>query len=357
MKYALIGCGRISGSHMKAAVENGLEIVGVCDIEKEKTQNLLKDFELNEKVNSYSDYNEMIRKEKPDIVAIATESGSHARIALDCIENGQNVIIEKPIALSIEDADKIIEAAKRKSVKVSANHQNRFNKCVQRLYHSVSNNEFGKLFHGTVNIRWMRNEEYYKSDEWRGTWSHDGGTLMNQCIHGIDLLRWIMGGEITQVFAMVDNLNHSYIEAEDLGLALIRFKNGSYGVVEGTSNVYKTNYEHTLAIFGEKGFAKLGGKSVNSIDEWLVEGEEKSLEDTKKEVAEDPKNVYGFGHGYLYADMIDAIKNDRKPFVDEYAGKSALEIVLAIYKSAATGMPVALPLEKCSTMDFVGMFE
>ena len=308
-------------------------------------------------VRQYTDYHEMLKKEKPELVAIATESGKHAAIALDCIEAGCNVIIEKPIALSLEDADAIIRAAKEKKVKVCASHQNRFNKSVQKIREAMENGRFGRMFYGTAHIRWCRNENYYTQAKWRGTWEQDGGALMNQCIHNIDLLRWMMGDEVEEVTGITDQLNHPYIQAEDLGIALIKFKNGSYGIVEGTTDIYPKNLEETLYLFGEKGTVKAGGQSVNRIEEWRFADEAEKPEDVIAEFAENPPNVYGFGHTPLYADMIDAIQQDREPYINGEAGKRALELVLAIYQSAAEKRSVKLPLERCSTMDFQGRFE
>ena len=356
MRYALIGCGRISPNHIAAAKKNKLEIVGICDIESKCMQEKAAKFEI-EKVPQYTDYHEMLEKEKPELVAIATESGKHAAIALDCIDAGCNLIIEKPIALSLKDADAIIKRAAEKGVKVCANHQNRFNKSVQKIRDALEKERFGKLFYGTAHIRWCRDMNYYSQAKWRGTWAQDGGALMNQCIHNIDLLRWMMGDEIEEVVGMTDRLQHPYIEAEDLGLALIRFKNGSYGVIEGTTNSFPKNLEETLYICGEKGTVKAGGQSVNVIEEWRFSDMLDDPEEVKAHFHENPPNVYGYGHNPLYADVIDAIKNNRDPYVDAKAGRRALELVLAIYKSAAEGKSVKLPLEDCATMDFVGRFE
>lgn len=358
MKYALIGCGRISPNHLEAAINNNLEIVGICDIVPRNMDILLN--KLNIETNyykKYTDYKEMLKKEKPELVAIATESGKHAQIALDCLDFGANVIIEKPIALSLEDADKIIEKSKEKRLIVCANHQNRFNKSIQKIRKAVENGNFGKIFYGTAHIRWNRGKEYYMQAPWRGTWEQDGGALMNQCIHNIDLLRWMLGDEVTEVCAYTDNLNHDYIEAEDVGLAIVKFKNGSYGIIEGTTDIYPKNLEETLYLFGEKGTVKAGGKSVNIIEEWLFKDEKEDPEEVKKNNSEMPKNIYGFGHTPLYKDVIDAIQTHSKPLVDAEAGRRALELVLAIYKSAAEGKPVKLPLSKCSTLNFKGRFK
>ena len=357
MKYALIGCGRISPNHIAAAKANKLDIVAICDVNPLNMEDKKLKFELGDSVKQYVDYKEMLTEEKPELVAIATESGKHAQIALDCIEAGANLIIEKPIALSLEDADRIIERAEAKGVKVCACHQNRFNKSIQKIRDAVEKKRFGRMFYGTAHIRWCRDYEYYHRALWRGTWEQDGGALMNQCIHNIDLLRWMMGDEITEVVGMTDRLNHDYIEAEDLGIALVKFANGSYGIIEGTTDIYPKNLEETLYLFGEKGTVKAGGQSVNVIEEWNFSDMLDDPEVVKKQYHEAPPNVYGFGHTPLYADVIEAIREDRAPYVDARAGKRALELVLAIYQSAATGSVVKLPMQKCETIQFKGRFE
>lgn len=356
LKYAIIGCGRISPNHIAAALENNLEIVALCDIEESKMDSTIQNFNLSNRTKKYVDYREMINIERPNLVAICTESGKHGQISLDCIDAGVNLIIEKPIALSLEEADMIIKKAKDKNVKVSACHQNRFNKSVQKIREAIEENRFGRLMHGTAHIRWNRGEDYYKQAPWRGTWEQDGGALMNQCIHNIDLLRWMMGDEVIEVVGMTDNLIHDYIDAEDLGMALVKFANGSYGIIEGTTNIFPKNLEETLYIFGEKGTVKAGGKSVNLIEEWQFADNLDNSEEVKEKYHENPPNVYGFGHKPLYADVIDAIKNDRQPYVTAVDGRNALELVLAIYKSASEGKSVKLPLNKCSTLDFKGRF-
>lgn len=357
MKYALIGCGRISPNHIVAAQHNNLEIVAICDLSQQNMTDKIIKFKLPVSVKCYTDYKEMLVAEKPELVAIATESGKHAQIALDCMNIGQaNLIIEKPIALSIADADKIIKLAKEKNLKVCACHQNRFNKSIQKIREAIEMGRFGKLFHGTAHIRWARDFEYYSRAKWRGTWEQDGGALMNQCIHNIDLLRWMMGDDIDCVMGMTDRLKHNYIEAEDLGIALIKFKNGSYGIVEGTTNVYPKNLEETLYLFGDKGTVKAGGISVNIIEEWRFSDMLDDPEIVKAKFHENPPNVYGYGHTPLYADVIDSINNDRAPYVDAEAGKRALELVLGIYLSAQTGESVHFPLKECATIDFKGRF-
>lgn len=357
MNYALIGCGRIATNHIKAALNNKLNILSVCDVEPSKMETLLAKhgLERDESIKRYTDYKLMLDDVKPELVAIATESGIHAEIALYCIDKGVNVIIEKPMAMSIQDANRIIEESEKKGVVVSVCHQNRFNVAVQKLRGALEGGRFGKLSHGSINVRWNRNRDYYTQAQWRGTWAQDGGCLMNQCIHGIDLLRWMMGDEAIEVYGATRQQTHDYLEAEDVGMAVIKFKNGAVATVEGTVNVYPKNLEETLYVFGERGTVKIGGTSTNNIDVWDFCDE--TEEDIKnKGIEEATSNVYGNGHTSLYCDVIDAIKNKRKPYVDAVAGRNALEIVLAIYKSQKTGLPVKLPLEGFASTDMIGEF-
>ena len=357
LRYAIIGCGRISPNHIAAAQKNNLNIVALCDIDTNAINDKKVKFELSEDVKEYTDYKTMIKEVEIDVIAICTESGKHAEIAIDCINAGINLIIEKPIALSLKDADEIIRLSKQKNVKVSACHQNRFNKSIQKIREAVEKNRFGKLLHGTAHIRWNRGYEYYNRASWRGTWEQDGGALMNQCIHNIDLLRWMMGDEVEEVFGVTDNMRHNYIEAEDLGLALIRFKNGSYGIIEGTTNIYPENLEETLYIFGEKGTVKAGGQSTNLIEEWRFADLLDDPEEVKKKYHEIPPNVYGFGHIPLYADVIESIVDDREPYVTARDGRNALELVLGIYKSSFEEKSIKFPLTEASTLDFKGAFD
>lgn len=358
MKYALIGCGRIATNHIKAVINNGLDLIAVCDVQPEHMETLLVKHNLQDQqgIKRYIDYRKMIEENELDLVGIATESGIHAEIALYCIGHGINVIIEKPMAMSMQDAEEIIRRSEEKHVKVSACHQNRFNIAVQEMRKALEAGRFGKLSHGSIHVRWNRNKDYYTQAPWRGTWDQDGGALMNQCIHGIDLLRWMMGDEVEEVYGVTRQQFHHYLEAEDIGMAVVKFKNGAVATIEGTTNVYPQNLEETLYLFGENGTVKLGGKSTNNIDVWNF-ADETEADDKNKGLEEQTSNVYGNGHTSLYADVIDAIKNDRKPYVDAVAGKNALEMVLSIYKSMKTGLPVKFPLTGFASTDMEGVFD
>lgn len=358
MKYALIGCGRIAVNHVKAANNNNLDFVAMCDVDDSKFDVMLEKAACGDfpEIERYTDYKKMLA-EHPDIelIAIATESGKHAQIALDCIDAGKNLIIEKPIAMSIADADEIIKRAAEKEVKVSACHQNRFNVAIQKLREAIEAKRFGNISHGSIHVRWNRNQGYYDQASWRGTWEQDGGCLMNQCIHGIDLLRWMMGDDVVEVYGATRQQFHDYLEAEDIGVAVVKFANGAIGTIEGTTNVFPENLEETLYIFGENGTVKIGGTSTNNIDVWDF-ADETQADQKNKGLEEQTSNVYGNGHTALYADMIDAIENNRAPYVDAVAGRNALEMVLAVYKSQKTGKPIELPLNDFASTDMAGEF-
>lgn len=358
MKYALIGCGRISTNHVKAVINNKLEFAAVCDIVPEHMEAVLEKNGLqnDSSIKRYTDYKRMIKEIRPELVGIATESGLHAEIALYCIDHGIHVIIEKPMAMNMSDANEIVRRSEEKGVKVSACHQNRFNVAVQEMRKALEQGRFGKISHGSIHVRWNRGKAYYEQAPWRGTWAQDGGALMNQCIHGIDLLRWMMGNDVEEVYGATRQQFHDYLEAEDIGMAVVKFKNGAIGTIEGTTNVYPQNLEETLYLFGEKGTVKIGGKSTNNIDVWNFL-DESDADQKNKGLQEQTSNVYGNGHTSLYADVIDAIEKDHAPYVDAYAGRNALEMILAIYKSQKTGMPVKLPLEGFSALDMQGEFD
>jgi UDP-N-acetyl-2-amino-2-deoxyglucuronate dehydrogenase len=337
LKFAILGCGRISYKHVEALINNSqeAELVAVCDIVEERAIERKRQYDSVMKysnVRIYSDYKEMLENEDIGVVTIATESGYHAKHALDCIDYGTHVLIEKPIALSVKDADNIITLAKKKNKKVCVSHQNRFNPPIQKLRKAIEAGRFGRLINGTARILWARDDNYYTQAPWRGTKELDGGTLMNQCIHNIDLLQWMMGSEVERVHAERGTFLRN-IEMEDFGAILIRFKNGSIGIVEGSACVYPQNLEETLSIFGEKGTVVIGGLAVNEIKTWKFADENKT--ETEEALLNiEIENVYGYGHTPLYKDFIDAINNDIEPLINGEEGKKAMEIVLRAYECA-----------------------
>jgi predicted dehydrogenase len=360
---ALIGCGRISFKHIEGFVKNAdkFRLVAVCDPKSERTSQKAAGYRKafpEAQVAEYADYRELLKLSKPDIVTIATESGYHPRIAIDCMEAGSHVICEKPMALSTSDADDMVAAARKTGKKLAVCFQNRFNAPVRRTRDALEAGRFGRMLHGMVQVRWNRNEAYYAEAPWRGTWELDGGTLMNQCTHGIDLLQWMMGEDAVRVQAATRRFLRP-IEAEDFGAAIVEFKSGAVGIIEGTADVHPTNLNETLSLFGTSGSVVIGGLAVNKMETWRFADAE-TLGDTEQRVLtpdeKDPPTVYGFGHAALFRDFAEAVEQGREPLVNGEAGKKALEIILAIYQSQKTGKPVDLPTS-FSTIEMKGEFD
>lgn len=357
LKFAIIGCGRISIKQVEglSANKNEATLVSVSDLIDANMDRTIQSYrksygdELN--INKYKNYKEMIEQEEVDVVIISTESGYHEEIAMYCISNGVHTLIEKPIALSVTGAQNIVNAGKKYNVKVGVCHQNRFNKPIQLLKKSLSDKKIGKIYNATARILWTRDMGYYEQASWRGTWSQDGGTLMNQCIHNIDLLNWMIDDEIETVYAQTANYKRD-IEAEDFGAIIVRYKKGAIGIIEGTAVIYPKNLEETLTITGEKGTVVIGGMAVNKVETWRVEGDKS--EEFEGIDSGDRNSVYGYGHVLLFKDFIEAINNDRKPLISAEEGLKAMKIILAAYKSQKTGLPVEFKeFKEFSTLDMV----
>lgn len=358
LRFAIIGCGRISYKHVEALVNNReeSELAAVCDIVLEKAEKRSKEYIKGAPgmiaPGVYIDYKEMLKEADIDVVAIATESGYHYEIAKYCMSQKKHVIVEKPMALSTKHANDMIMTATENGVKLCVCHQNRFNLPIQMLRKALDEGRFGRLINGTARILWNRDMNYYLQAPWRGTWAQDGGTLMNQCIHDIDLLQWIMGGEIDTVYAQTGNFIRD-IEAEDFGAIIIRFKNGSIGIIEGSACVYPRNLEETLSIFGEKGAVCIGGLAVNRIETWRFADNRDTEEEILGLQEGDPDTVYGFGHIPLYKDMIAAINENKEPLINGQEGRKGMQIILAAYKSQKTGQPVKYDSLEFATTDMV----
>lgn len=357
-KIAILGCGRISHKHIKAVIENSnkIRLIAVCDLSRNHAENKAKQYcdALKPQVipEIYDDYKEMIDLEEPDIVSICTESGYHAEHAIYCMNKGKHVIVEKPMALSTKDADEMIAVAKKNNVKLCVCHQNRFNPPIQKLRKALESGRFGKLIAGNARILWNRSQDYYNQAPWRGTYELDGGCLMNQCIHNIDLLQWMLDDDIQWIHGVVENYLHPYIEAEDYGSIQIKFKKGAIGNVEGTVCVCPKNLEETLTIIGTCGTVVIGGLAVNKVLTWRFEDGLDSEDEIITECNEEIDSVYGDGHTPLYRDMAWAIENNQEPYVNGEAGKKAVEIILAAYKSSQEGKRVSYPIEEIKSIDF-----
>jgi predicted dehydrogenase len=281
----------------------------------------------------------LLDRDDLDVITISTPSGLHARMAIDAMQAGKHVIVEKPMALNLDDAGRMISVAQAMSRKLCVVLQNRYNPPMQELREVVDSGRLGRLLLGNATVRWYRPQEYYE-DDWHGTWAMDGGALMNQSIHHIDALQWLLGAP-ESVFTYTATLAHR-MEAEDVGVASIRFRSGALGTVEGSTVTYPENMEGSVAVFGEFGSLKVGGTALNRKVIWKIrdalEHEREAI--TREEV--DPPSVYGQSHKAVIADMIEAIREDRQPRTHGREARKSLALVLAMYQSARTGVPVTV---------------
>ncbi|RLC49105.1 MAG: gfo/Idh/MocA family oxidoreductase [Candidatus Cloacimonadota bacterium] len=339
IKLGLIGCGRISTKHFEAIekIENA-EIIACCDIIKQKAEEKANQFNIKE---IYENYKEMLDNVKMDAVIIATPSGIHPDIGIDVAKKKINVITEKPMATSLDKADKLIYACDENKVNLFVVKQNRLNPPIRLLKNAIDKGRFGRIYSGSIIVHWTRPQAYYDMADWRGTWEFDGGAFLNQASHYFDLLYWLIG-PVESVMAITNTIAHT-IEVEDQGVGIIKFRNGALGSVDVSMNTYPKNLEGSITIIGEKGTVKVGGIAVNKIEVW----EFKDYNDDDKYVFEadtNPLDVYGFGHlGYL-KNVIDVLNGKAKASTDGRSGRKSLEIILAMYRSAKTGKIVNLPL-------------
>ena len=339
LNFALVGCGRISKRHGELLGENqisGARLAAVCDKVLSKAQIIAKKYD----IPAYSDMHEMMKSESIDVVVVLTESGLHAQHTIDLAPYGAHIMVEKPMALTLDDADSMIEACDNYGVKLFVVKQNRFNVPIVQLRKALEDGRFGKLIMGTVRVRWCRPQAYYDQDSWRGTWALDGGVLTNQASHHVDLLEWMMG-DVESVFAksktaLVD------IEAEDTAVVILKFRNGALGVIEATTAIRPKDLEGSLSVLGEKGSVEIGGFAVNEMKTWNfsepLDGDDEVIE----KYSVNPPNVYGFGHQAYYEHVIDCLNNQTAQLVDGLQGRKSLELINAIYESIETGTEIRL---------------
>ncbi|MDC3416033.1 Gfo/Idh/MocA family protein [Aquibacillus salsiterrae] len=346
IKFGIVGCGRVGKVHAAAVYETkGSLLTAICDLEEGKLKTLTKEFRVS---NVYKNYTEMLENKDIDVINICTPNGLHADMAIAAIKKGKHVIIEKPMATSLEDARLIIETAKKYNVKATVVHQNRFNEAIQVTREALLKGRFGKLSYGTASVRWTRTQDYYNQDDWRGTKEMLDGVLMNQVIHTIDLLIWLMG-PVKSVFGRaVTRLRE--IEMEDVGTAILEFESGSIAVVDGTGTIYPVDIGANINLFGECGTVSIGGNAANQIERWRFsesfEKEEQEMIESNKAM---PLSVYGNGHKQIVENFVESIKENKDPYVSLEAGFNAVKVILAIYKSSMSGQPVYFENEVVSS--------
>ncbi len=338
-KVALVGCGRISGNHFDAiSAVDGLALSAVCDIVESRARTAGERLG----VPYFTSYEEMLAGADCDIVSICTPSGLHPAQGVLAAKAGNHVVTEKPMAISLEGADALVNACDAARVQLFVVKQNRLNPAVQLLRRAFDKGRFGRIYLANCTVRWARPQEYYDQAPWRGTWEFDGGAFMNQASHYVDLLQWLVG-PVESVIAKTATLARR-IETEDTGVAILKFRSGALGTIEVTMLTYPKNMEGSITILGERGTAKVGGTAVNRIEHWTF-AESDPDDDLVTGASSDPPNVYGFGHQGYYRNVLAVLRGEAAADTDGRAGRKSLELILGIYESARGGGEVALPLK------------
>ncbi|TYS65740.1 Gfo/Idh/MocA family oxidoreductase [Sutcliffiella horikoshii] len=335
----------IAMKHMKAIGElaEDIQLVALCDINIENMRNILMHWHSPSDIKLFTEVN-LFLKSDVDLVVIATSTDSHFSITKLALEKNKHVVVEKPLSLSIDEARELHQMAEETNNIVAVSLQTRYLSQIQAIVKAKQEGRFGKLYYGTVTVRWNRSNEYYAKSLWRGTWEKDGGVLLNQCIHYIDLLQ-LFFGDVVSVYGVGGTFRHP-IEAEDLGTALLKFANGSVGIIEGTTTVYDKNLQTSLSLFGENGYVSLEGERLNDFKYWRFKDENENDLEIRTKIEE-------ISHTKMYKDIVSAIRSGSKPYVSIESTLKTHEIIFAIYKSIQTGSTVNLPLDRFSTKDNV----
>jgi predicted dehydrogenase len=338
-KTALVGCGRIGQRHASILAEAAeSDPVAFVDMERSKAET----FAGRHGGRPYTDLSRMLESESPDIVAVCTPSGDHCERVLEISAAGvANIVVEKPMALTLPDADSMIAECEKNGTRLFVVKQNRYNLPIQKLREALDQGRFGRLVLGAVRVRWCRRQDYYDQAPWRGTWAMDGGVFSNQASHHVDMLVHMMG-DVASVKAM-STTRLVRIEAEDTGVALLRFSNGALGVIEATTAARPVDLEGSISVLGENGTVEVGGFAMNEMSVWKFANPVPGDEDVLAKYRTNPPDVYGFGHHEYYRAVFAAIARGEKPVVDGVEGRRSLEVITAIYESIESGREIRFP--------------
>nr|WP_249811243.1 Gfo/Idh/MocA family oxidoreductase [Bradyrhizobium sp. 149] len=335
----MLGCGRIAKRHSDLLGGNhieGAKLVAVCDTARARADAIAAKFG----VSAHYSPDELLSRGDIDAVAVLTPSGLHPRHAIACAQAGKHVVVEKPMALRLQDADDMIRACDEAGVKLFIVKQNRFNVPIIKAREALDAGRFGKLVLGTVRVRWCRDQSYYDQDAWRGTWAYDGGVLTNQASHHIDMLEWFFGDVVSVHARGITALVNT--ETEDTAVATLKFRSGALGIIEATTAARPVDLEGSLSIMGEKGAVEVGGFAMNQIRHWRFTNELPADKAVIEKFSVNPPNVYGFGHQAYYQHVVECLANRHAALVDGLEGRKSLELISALYESIETGGEVAL---------------
>ncbi len=335
-RFALIGCGAIANKHVIAISRLAdAEVVGAYDINPEAA----KAFSKKCLIPSFTDIDEMVEKTNPDVLNILTPSGNHAENIFESMRFNRHFVVEKPLALRLDDIDKILEDCSRRKLKIFVVKQNRFNPPVQKLKEALNKGRFGKLVLGTVRVRWSRDQAYYDEKPWRGTRVLDGGIFANQASHHIDMLIWMMG-DVESV--MTKTARHLVnIEAENTGVAILRFRNGALGVIEATTATRPKDLEGSISILGEKGSVEIGGFFMNELKTWNFSKPDPMDKDIWTEYAKVPDEP-AWNHTEFFKDVVNSLNKNKNGLIDGAEGRKSIELINAIHVSAETEQEVEI---------------
>lgn len=340
IRWGLVGCGRISKNHFGALKEfsDKVELIAVCDIVKERADQAAKE----QNAKAYYSIEEMFANEKLDIVSLCTPSGTHPEHAILAAKQGVHVLTEKPMGTRLEHGKKMIDACDDAGVNLYVVKQNRMNPTIQKVREAVDQGRFGEIYFAQVNVFWTRPQDYYDQAPWRGTRELDGGALMNQASHYVDLLTWLVG-PVKEVNAYTATLARK-IEMEDTAAVTLRWGNGGLGSINVTMLTYPKNLEGSLTILGEKGAIKIGGIAINEVQAWDFADDLDSKEDVAN-LSYETDSVYGFGHPVFYKNVINHLRGENSILCDGRQGLQSLELLEAIYRSSENNKTIQLPLE------------
>ncbi len=339
-RIGLVGCGRIAKVHAEAIQKiEAFSLDAVCDIVEERA----KKFSELYNAKAYCQYEDMLDNAGQTLIAIATPNGTHYEIAKRCFEKGFHVLLEKPVTIVNQEAEDLILTAKQEGVHFFAVKQVRYNPSIQILKAAIDSGKLGKIYSSSLVVRWTRPQIYFDQSDWRGTKKLDGGSLLNQGIHYVDIMQWLIG-DVTSVFGKVDCCCH-HIEIEDMAFGLVHFKSGTLGSIEFTINTFPKNLECSLTILGEKGSVKLSGSAMNEIEIWEVQ-------DYPKPVIPEGFHPYIYegglyqgscpNHIFVYQDILKVFQGHKTPFVDGEEALRSLKIVNGLYESSRIGKEVSI---------------
>lgn len=339
IRFALVGCGRISKNHFEALTkyQGQAELVAVCDIKPDALAAAVA----QTGAKGYSSLRELLAQSDADIVVLTTPSGLHSQQAIEVAKAGRHVLSEKPMATKFEAGVAMVQACRDSGVNLFVVKQNRLNATVQQVRAALNQGRFGRIFMSTVNVFWTRPQSYYDAARWRGRWDMDGGAFMNQASHYVDLLDWLLG-PVDNVHAYTATLARD-IEAEDTGVLSLRLRHGGLASINVTMLTYPQNLEGSITILGEKGTVRIGGTALNKIEHWQFDTahpDDALIGASNYETT----SVYGFGHAAYYDNVIKTLRGEAQAQVDGYEGLRSLELLIACYRSARDGQRVGLPL-------------